>query len=185
MGRRHRPFFRINAIEGRNPRDGRILEKLGHYDPLEKDATKQYVLNKERIEYWIGQGADASDTCAQVFKKQLEITCPQYEASQKPSASPQRKPLKMLPTPKRKRPKRPQQQQKPLRKKPQLMPRPLKKPPPQKLLKKKLPLRPPKKRKLLKPLLPKQRKNPQRMMPAKRSLNKYAYRCFDTVPGDV
>jgi small subunit ribosomal protein S16 len=80
MGRRHRPFFRINAVEGRNPRDGRILEKLGHYDPLEKDATKQYVLNKERIEYWVGQGADASDTCAQVFKKQLEITCPQYEA---------------------------------------------------------------------------------------------------------
>ncbi|MHC4233116.1 MAG: 30S ribosomal protein S16, partial [Planctomycetota bacterium] len=80
MGRRHRPFFRINAVEGRNPRDGRILEKLGHYDPLEKDATKQYVLNKERIEYWVGQGADASDTCAQVFKRELEITCPQYEA---------------------------------------------------------------------------------------------------------
>jgi small subunit ribosomal protein S16 len=80
MGRRHRPFFRINAVEGRNPRDGRILEKLGHYDPLEMDATKQYVLNKERIEYWVGQGADASDTCAQVFKRELEITCPQYEA---------------------------------------------------------------------------------------------------------
>ena len=80
MGRRHRPFFRINAVEGRNPRDGRILEKLGHYDPLEKDATKQYVLNKERIEFWVGQGADASDTCAQIFKKQLEILCPQYEA---------------------------------------------------------------------------------------------------------
>ena len=80
MGRRHRPFFRINAVEGRNPRDGRILEKLGHYDPLEKNADKQYVLNKERIEFWVGQGADASDTCAQIFKKQLEITCPQYEA---------------------------------------------------------------------------------------------------------
>ena len=80
MGRRHRPFFRINAVEGRNPRDGRILEKLGHYDPLEKNADKQYVLNKERIEFWVGQGADASDTCAQIFKKQLEILCPQYEA---------------------------------------------------------------------------------------------------------
>ena len=80
MGRRHRPFFRINAVEGRNPRDGRILEKLGHYDPLEKDATKQYVLNKERIEFWIGQGADASETCAQIFKKHLEVSCPQYEA---------------------------------------------------------------------------------------------------------
>lgn len=80
MGRRHRPFFRINAVESRTPRDGRILEKLGHYDPLEKDAAKQYVLNKERIEFWVGQGAVASDTCAEIFKKQLEVTCPQYEA---------------------------------------------------------------------------------------------------------
>ena len=80
MGRRHRPFFRINAVESRTPRDGRILEKLGHYDPLEKDAAKQYVLNKERIEFWIGQGAVASDTCAEIFKTQLEVNCPQYEA---------------------------------------------------------------------------------------------------------
>jgi small subunit ribosomal protein S16 len=80
MGRRHRPFFRINAVEGRNPRDGRILEKLGHYDPLEKDATKQYVLNKERIEFWIGQGAIASDTCAEIFKKHLDVLSPQFEA---------------------------------------------------------------------------------------------------------
>jgi len=80
MGRRHRPFFRINAVESRTPRDGRVLEKLGHYDPLEKNADKQYVLNKERIEYWIGQGAVASETCAEIFKKQLEVTCPQHEA---------------------------------------------------------------------------------------------------------
>jgi len=80
MGRRHRPFFRINAVEGRNPRDGRILEKLGHYDPLEKDADKQYVLNKERIEFWINQGAIASDTCAEIFKKQLDVLSPQFEA---------------------------------------------------------------------------------------------------------
>ncbi|MFA6176191.1 MAG: 30S ribosomal protein S16, partial [Phycisphaerae bacterium] len=64
MGRRHRPFFRLNAIESRNPRDGRILEKLGHYDPIEKDPAKQLVLNKERIEYWISVGAVPSDTAA-------------------------------------------------------------------------------------------------------------------------
>ena len=40
MGRRHRPFFRINAVESKTPRDGRVLEKVGHYDPLEKDVTK-------------------------------------------------------------------------------------------------------------------------------------------------
>ena len=67
MGRRHRPFFRINAMESRAPRDGRILEKLGHYDPLEKDAAKQIVLNIERVEFWLGQGATPSDTVAQVL----------------------------------------------------------------------------------------------------------------------
>lgn len=82
MGRRHRPFFRINAIESKTPRDGRILEKLGHYDPLEKSDDKQIVINKERIEFWISQGAVASDTCAEIFKK-YEIVCPQYEAKQK------------------------------------------------------------------------------------------------------
>ena len=49
IGRRHRPFFRINATESRNQRDGRILEKLGHYDPIEKDKDKQVVLNIERV----------------------------------------------------------------------------------------------------------------------------------------
>ena len=44
MGRRHRPFFRINAIDSRAPRDGRILEKLGHYDPILKDVDKQVVI---------------------------------------------------------------------------------------------------------------------------------------------
>ena len=48
MGRRHRPFFRINAVEGRNPRDGRIIEKLGHYDPLVKDKDAQIVIDLER-----------------------------------------------------------------------------------------------------------------------------------------
>lgn len=69
MGRRHRPFFRLNAIESRNPRDGRILEKLGHYDPIEKDADKQLVLNKERIEYWIGVGAVPSETVAELIAR--------------------------------------------------------------------------------------------------------------------
>ena len=57
IGRRHRPFFRINAVESRTPRDGKILEKLGHYDPIEKDQSKQLVINKERVQYWLGKGA--------------------------------------------------------------------------------------------------------------------------------
>ena len=67
MGRRHRPFFRINAIESRNPRDGRILEKLGHYDPLEKDSAKQIILNAERVTFWLDNGAVPSDTVSQIL----------------------------------------------------------------------------------------------------------------------
>ncbi|MBP7052098.1 MAG: 30S ribosomal protein S16 [Phycisphaerae bacterium] len=67
MGRRHRPFFRLNAVDSRTPRDGKIIEKLGHYDPLEKDTTKQLVLNRERIEFWLGQGAVPSDTVSEIL----------------------------------------------------------------------------------------------------------------------
>ncbi len=70
MGRRHRPFFRINAVESRTPRDGKILEKIGHYDPIEKDKDKQIVLNKERAEYWLSKGAVPSETVSQILLKQ-------------------------------------------------------------------------------------------------------------------
>jgi small subunit ribosomal protein S16 len=70
LGRRNRAFFRINAIDSRTPRDGRIIEKLGHYDPIEKDKSKQIVLNTERIKYWLDNGAIPSDTVAELLRKQ-------------------------------------------------------------------------------------------------------------------
>ena len=69
MGRRHRPYYRINAMEARNPRDGRVLEELGKYDPLQKDETKQVVLKEDRIKYWLSVGAQTSDTVANILKK--------------------------------------------------------------------------------------------------------------------
>jgi small subunit ribosomal protein S16 len=81
MGRRHRPFFRINAINSEEPRDGKILEKLGHYDPLEKDPARQIVLNKERAQYWLDQGAIPSDTVSQILLKH-GISCKYLEEKQ-------------------------------------------------------------------------------------------------------
>jgi len=69
MGRRHKPFFRLNAIDSRSPRDGKIVEKLGYYDPLEKNQDKQIVFKKDRIEYWLGVGAIPSDTVAELIAK--------------------------------------------------------------------------------------------------------------------
>ena len=67
MGRRHRPFFRINAVDLRTPRDGNILEKLGHYDPLVKDKTKQIVLDIEKVKSWLDKGAIPSDTVSELL----------------------------------------------------------------------------------------------------------------------
>ena len=67
MGRRHRPYYRINVIDSRTPRDGRVIEKLGQYDPLEKDKEKQILLNTERAEFWIKQGAIPSDTVSEIL----------------------------------------------------------------------------------------------------------------------
>jgi small subunit ribosomal protein S16 len=62
MGRRHKAFYRVAAIESRNQRDGRVLEELGLYDPENKVVEQQVKLNPDRIKYWLGVGAVPSDT---------------------------------------------------------------------------------------------------------------------------
>ena len=69
MGRRNRAFYRLNAIEGRNPRDGRVLEELGFYDPVHQDKDQQVRLEADRIKYWLGVGAVPSDTVRNLLKK--------------------------------------------------------------------------------------------------------------------
>ena len=69
MGRRHRPFYRINAMDARSPRDGKVIEELGRYDPLEPDESKQVVLKAERIQYWLNEGAQPSETVANLLRK--------------------------------------------------------------------------------------------------------------------
>ena len=59
-GRKHRPFFRICAMDSRTGRDSTPIEELGHYDPLCKDAETQTVLNVSRVRYWLSVGAQPS-----------------------------------------------------------------------------------------------------------------------------
>jgi small subunit ribosomal protein S16 len=70
LGRRHRSFYRLSAMDSRSPRDGRVLEELGIYDPENKDAAAQVKLSADRIKYWLGLGAVPSDTVASLLKKQ-------------------------------------------------------------------------------------------------------------------
>jgi small subunit ribosomal protein S16 len=69
FGRRHKNFFRLNAMDIRRPRDGRVLEELGWYDPGAKEPDKQISLDRERIEYWLSVGAQPSATVRQLLKR--------------------------------------------------------------------------------------------------------------------
>jgi small subunit ribosomal protein S16 len=69
MGRKHQPFYRICAIDGRAPRDGKVIEELGHYDPLVKETDARAILNGERINYWLSVGAQPSEKVAVLIKK--------------------------------------------------------------------------------------------------------------------
>lgn len=69
MGRKHRPFYRVCAMDGRSPRDGKVLEELGSYDPMVEDTDARTVLNCERIDYWLGVGAQPSEKVRVLIKK--------------------------------------------------------------------------------------------------------------------
>ncbi|HEY8751899.1 MAG TPA: 30S ribosomal protein S16 [Tepidisphaeraceae bacterium] len=69
MGRKNHPFYRLNAIDSRSPRDGRVIEELGYYDPGLKDQTKQFVVKLDRCKYWLDTGAIPSPTVSSLLKK--------------------------------------------------------------------------------------------------------------------
>ena len=68
-GRRHLPCYRLNAVDSRAPRDGKVIKELGLYDPLQKDPDKQINFKRERIEYWLSVGAQPSQTVANLLEK--------------------------------------------------------------------------------------------------------------------
>ncbi len=69
MGRTNGPFFRLNAIDSRSPRDGRVIEELGFYDPRNKDQSKQFVAKLDRCRHWLDVGAIPSETVSSLLKK--------------------------------------------------------------------------------------------------------------------
>ena len=68
MGRAHRPFYRIGAMDKRSPRNGRVIENLGWYNPVSNDE-KQYEIKVDRVNYWLSVGAQPSQTVADLLKK--------------------------------------------------------------------------------------------------------------------
>ena len=68
-GSKKRPFYRIVAADSRMPRDGRFIEKLGTYNPLlPKDSEERVKMNMERIQYWLGEGAQPTDRISRMLE---------------------------------------------------------------------------------------------------------------------
>ena len=67
VGAKNTPVFRIVVADGRSPRDGKFIEEIGTYQPLKKDNN--VTLDLERVTYWVGKGAQPSDTVASFIKR--------------------------------------------------------------------------------------------------------------------
>ena len=67
MGHKKAPFYRIIVADSRSPRDGKIIEKIGTYNPMTDPATVE--LNKEKVEAWIKNGAKPTDTVKALIEK--------------------------------------------------------------------------------------------------------------------
>jgi small subunit ribosomal protein S16 len=67
-GRTHRPHYRLNAMDKRAPRDGRVIEELGWYDPVAPE-DKQLSIKVDRVDYWLSVGAQPSRTVASLLKR--------------------------------------------------------------------------------------------------------------------
>jgi small subunit ribosomal protein S16 len=65
-GKKKVPFYRIVVIDSKKARDGKFIERVGHYDPRSKELN----LNRDRIEYWISKGAQPTNTVAKLIAKE-------------------------------------------------------------------------------------------------------------------
>lgn len=65
MGAKKKPFYRIVVADSRSPRDGRFIEQLGYYDPMNKDTK----IDAEKAQDWMSKGAQPTETVRALFKK--------------------------------------------------------------------------------------------------------------------
>jgi small subunit ribosomal protein S16 len=72
MGRKNRPYYRIVAIDSRQPRDGRVLEELGTYDPSIHETDNRVTLKPARVKHWISVGAKPSEHVQVLLTKYMK-----------------------------------------------------------------------------------------------------------------
>jgi small subunit ribosomal protein S16 len=89
-GTKKRPFFKIVIADARSPRDGRFIERIGHYNPLlPKESAERVKMDLDRMKYWLGQGAQPSERISRFLaevglaEKKTKFNDPQKSAPRK------------------------------------------------------------------------------------------------------
>ena len=86
-GSKKRPFYKVVAADQRAPRDGRFIERLGSYNPLlPKDHADRFVIDEERVKYWLSKGAQPTERLEKLLSKLGLINAPKIHEQPKKSA---------------------------------------------------------------------------------------------------
>ena len=68
-GSKKRPFFHLTVTDSRNPRNGRFIERIGFFNPIARGQEERLRVDLERVDYWVGQGAQVSERVANLVKE--------------------------------------------------------------------------------------------------------------------
>jgi len=68
VGAKKRPFYQVTVTDSRSSRDGRFIERVGFFNPVASGKEERVRLDRERIEYWVTNGARLSDRVAQLLR---------------------------------------------------------------------------------------------------------------------
>lgn len=68
-GAKKRPFYHLAVTDSRRSRDGRFIERVGFFNPVARGQEERLRVNQERVQYWMGHGAQPSDRVAQLLKE--------------------------------------------------------------------------------------------------------------------
>lgn len=68
-GAKKRPFYHITVADQRYPRDGRFIERVGFFNPGARGQEQRLNVNRERVDYWVGKGAQVSECVGSLLKE--------------------------------------------------------------------------------------------------------------------
>lgn len=67
-GSKKRPFYHLTVADSRNPRNGRFIERVGFFNPIARGQEERLRVDLDRVDYWVGQGAQVSERVASLVK---------------------------------------------------------------------------------------------------------------------